>query len=96
MMEIYVGNLPFDLAEDALRELFTPFGEVGSVQLIADRHTGKPRGFGFVEMLNDSQAQAAIAELEGRELSGRKLKVNQAMDRGDRGSRGGENRPKRW
>lgn len=95
-MEIYIGNLPPDFTEEDLRELFTPFGEIKKAQLIFDRFTGKPRGFGFVEMINDMKAQAAINELSGREINGRELTVNQAVDRGAKGSRGGENRPKRW
>ena len=87
--KIYVGNLPFTTTEDVIRELFSQHGEVTSVSLITDRDTGRPRGFGFVEMDN---AEAAIRALDGYELEGRNLKVNEARDRGDRGGGGGGGR----
>jgi len=79
-MNIYVGNLPFSVTEDELREMFERFGEVQSVKLITDRETGRPRGFGFVEMEN-ADADAAIKELNNTEMGGRMLKVNQSEPR---------------
>ncbi len=80
MKKLYVGNLPFTATEDALRQLFALHGTVHSVNLIMDRETGRPRGFGFVEM-DDSAAVAARQALDGYEMDGRKLKVNEAQDR---------------
>ena len=90
-MDIYVGNLPFSVTEDELREMFGQFGEVQSIKLITDRETGRPRGFGFVEMEN-AEADAAIKALNNTEMGGRNLKVNQSEPRktgGGRGGRGG-------
>ena len=84
--KLYVGNLPFSATEDSLRNLFSEHGEVHSINLITDRDTGRPRGFGFVEMEN---ADAAIEALDGTEFEGRNLKVNVAKDRPDRGGGGG-------
>ncbi|MFH1754793.1 MAG: RNA-binding protein [Candidatus Latescibacterota bacterium] len=78
--KLYVGNLPFSVSEDDLRGLFEKHGTVHSVALITDRETGRPRGFGFVE-LDDDAAQAAIEALNGFELDGRQLNVNEAQDR---------------
>ena len=86
--KLYVGNLPFSVTEDDIRELFSQYGEVQSVQLIADRDTGRPRGFGFVEM---EGADAAIQALNGHEFEGRNLKVNQAREKTDRGGGGRRN-----
>jgi RNA recognition motif-containing protein len=80
---IYVGNLPFSATEDELRELFGTHGTVQSVKLISDRETGRPRGFGFVEMEDDG-ADTAIEALDGQEMGGRTLKVNIARDRAPR------------
>jgi RNA recognition motif-containing protein len=88
-MNIYVGNLSFDATEDEVRELFAEFGEVKSVSLIRDKFTGQPRGFGFVEMANDAEANKAIAALNGRELRRRSLTVNQARPREEGGGGGG-------
>ena len=77
-MNIYVGNLSYDTTEDDLRTAFEPFGNVASSSVIKDRDTGKSRGFGFVEMPDDSEAQAAIAALNGKELQSRTLTVNEA------------------
>ena len=85
--KIYVGNLPFDATDDAVRALFTPHGEVTSVSLITDRDTGRPRGFGFVEM--ESGASEAIRALDNTTMGDRNLKVNEAKPRTDRGDRGG-------
>ena len=84
--KLYVGNLPFSTTETEVQDLFSQHGTVHSVNLISDRETGRPRGFGFVEMEN---AQDAISALDGFELGGRRLKVNEARDRGDRGGGGG-------
>jgi RNA recognition motif-containing protein len=78
--KLYVGNLPFTATEDALRQLFAKHGAVQSVAVIMDRETGRPRGFGFVEM-DDSAAAAARQALDGYEMDGRKLKVNEAQDK---------------
>lgn len=86
MKQIYVGNLPYRSGEEEVRELFSQFGEVNSVKLITDRETGRPRGFGFVEM-EDSDALKAIDALDGKEFEGRTLRVNEARPR--------ENRPRR-
>ncbi len=91
-MNIYVGNLPFNATETDIRELFEPFGEVTSVSLITDRETGRPRGFGFVEMASSSEGNAAIEALNGREISGRSLRINEARPREERGHRGGSGR----
>jgi RNA recognition motif-containing protein len=87
-MNIYVGNLAFDATEDEVRELFAEYGKVTSVALIKDKFTGQPRGFGFVEMSDDSEANKAIAALNGREFRRRALTVNQARPR-EEGGRGG-------
>ena len=89
-MNIYVGNLPFQMTEDEFRELFEAYGAVDSANIIRDRETGRSRGFGFVEMPDASAAQAAIDALNGSEVMGRALRVNQARPREDRG--GGGNR----
>jgi RNA recognition motif-containing protein len=83
MKTIYVGNLPFDVTEDDVRGLFAPYGEVATVSLVTDRDTGRPRGFGFVEMPPDA-ADQAIDALDGMEMGGRTLRVNEARDRGAR------------
>ena len=89
-MNIYVGNLSFDATEDEVRELFAVFGQVTSVSLIKDKFTGRPRGFGFVEMANDGEAQKAIADLNGKDFKGRSMTINQARPREDSGGfRGG-------
>ena len=88
MKKIYVGNLPFSATEDDIRQLFGQHGEVNSVALIMDRETGRPRGFGFIEM-DDSAATAAISALDGHEMDGRNLRVNEAQDRKPRGGGGG-------
>ncbi len=79
-MTIFVGNLPFSASEEEVGELFAPFGEVQAVRLITDRETGRPRGFGFVEMEQDG-AQAAIEALNGSEMGGRTLRINEAEER---------------
>lgn len=80
MTSIYVGNLPFSATEAEVREQFEQFGTVHSVKLISDRDTGRPRGFGFVEMDGDA-AQAAITGMNGKDMGGRPLRVNEAQER---------------
>jgi RNA recognition motif-containing protein len=82
-MNIYVGNLSRDLTESELREAFQAFGEVSSASIIKDKFTGESRGFGFVEMPNKAEGDAAIAALNGKELKGRNLTVNEARPRTD-------------
>ncbi|HMA76614.1 MAG TPA: RNA-binding protein [Candidatus Krumholzibacteriaceae bacterium] len=82
---IYVGNLPFSTGNDDLKELFAEFGEVTSAKVIRDKFTDRSRGFGFVEMENDEEAEKAIAELNGKELDGRALKIDEAKPRRDSG-----------
>ena len=90
-MKIYVGNMPFSMGEDTLREMFSKFGEVDSVKVITDRETNQPRGFAFVEMLEADEARQAISALSNHEVDGRTLKVNEARPpRG--GNRGGDRR----
>ena len=84
-MKLYVGNLSFDITERTLRELFEPFGSVSEVKLVID--TGQSRGFGFVTMRNASEGHAAIKGLNGKDKGGRKLKVNEARAKDDRGGR---------
>ena len=93
MTRIYVGNLPFSATDAEVRELFSQHGTVESVNIITDRDTGRPRGFGFVEM-SRADASRAIQNLNGKELGGRPLRVNEAQERSG-GNRGGGG-PKRW
>lgn len=88
-MNIYVGNLPYTATDSDLRQNFSAFGEVVSVQLICDKFTGQSKGFGFVEMANNAQADAAIKGLNGTSLQGRNITVNQAKPRTERSSYGG-------
>jgi RNA recognition motif-containing protein len=81
---LYVGNLSFDTTEDTLRTLFSEFGEVESVKVITDRYTGRSRGFGFVEMSTEEAAQEAISGLNGRQVDGRDLRVDNAKPQRDR------------
>lgn len=97
--KLYVGNISYDTREDALRDLFTPHGEVVSVNVITDRYTGMSKGFGFVEMGSDEAARAAVAALNGQQIDGRAIKVSEAYDRPRRdGGRegGGAPRGNRW
>lgn len=89
MKNIFVGNLSFSATEDAVRSMFQAYGTIERVSLVTDRNTGQARGFGFVEMANDAEAERAIAELNGRELDGRALNVNEARPKEDRGGGGG-------
>ena len=88
-MNIYVGNLSYQTTEDELRDLFAEFGDVVSAKLIVDKFTGQSKGFGFVEMSNNSEAQKAMDELNGRDVNGRNVTVNQARPRQDRSRSGG-------
>ncbi|MFZ0791241.1 MAG: RNA-binding protein [Chromatiaceae bacterium] len=87
-MNIYVGNLAYSVTQEDLRDAFAAYGEIASVNLITDKFTGDSKGFGFVEMPNNSEADAAIKALNETPLKGRNLKVNQAKPRGERPSRG--------
>ncbi len=87
--KLYVGNLAYGVDSSALEQMFAPFGTVQSAQVIADRDTGRSKGFGFVEMGSDQEAQAAIAAMSGKEVDGRQLTVNEAKPREDRGGGGG-------
>jgi RNA recognition motif-containing protein len=92
MKNIFVGNLSYGATEDSIRSLFEAYGTVERVNLVTDRDTGQARGFGFVEMSVSSEADRAIAELNGRELGGRALNVNEARPKENRGSAGGYGR----
>lgn len=89
LMNIYVGNLSYRTTEDELRRTFEVYGAVSSASIIRDRESGQSKGFGFVEMPSDSEAEAAINGLNDKEVGGRRLKVNQARPREDSGYRGG-------
>lgn len=96
-MNIYVGNLSYDSGEADVRKAFEAFGKVTTVNIIMDQYTGRSKGFGFVEMPDGNEAKAAIAGLNGKDLQGRALNVNEARPKterssGDRGSRGGGGR----
>lgn len=88
-MNIYVGNLSFSSTEDSIRSMFESHGEVTEVKIVTDRDTGRSRGFAFVEMSNDEEARKAIEALNGKEVDGRNLTVNEARPKPDRGGRGG-------
>jgi RNA recognition motif-containing protein len=81
VMNIYVGNLSYGMSEDELRQAFAAHGEVSSAKILMDRETGRSRGFGFVEMPNQSEAEAAIAQLNGKDVGGRALRINEARPR---------------
>lgn len=91
-MNIYIGNMSFETTEDQLRQAFEGYGEVSTVRIVTDRDSGQPRGFAFVEMPTKSEAIAAISGLNGKEVSGRSLKVNEAKPKTDGGNRTGGNR----
>jgi hypothetical protein len=86
--KLYVGNLPYGMTDSDVQRLFEPHGTVQSAQVIMDRDTGRSKGFGFVEMATEAEAQAAIAALNGQDVNGRPLTVNEARPREDRGNRG--------
>ena len=87
--KLYVGNLTYNTTDAILEQLFQPHGTVESAQVIMDRDTGRSKGFGFVEMGSDAEAQAAITALNGREVEGRSLTVNEARPKAEGGGRGG-------
>ena len=89
MKNIFVGNLSFGTTEDSVRSLFEAYGTIDRVSIVTDRETGQARGFGFVEMSNNTEGDRAIAELNGRELGGRAINVNEARPKEDRGGGGG-------
>ena len=86
-MNIYVGNLRYNMTEEALKTIFEEFGEVTIVKIIKDRFSGDSKGFGFVEMTSDDDARKAIAELNGKDVDGRSLRVNEARPREERPAR---------
>jgi cold-inducible RNA-binding protein len=104
MKNIFVGNLSFGATEDAIRSMFEAYGTVDRVNVVTDRETGRARGFGFVEMSVDAEAERAIAGLNGKDLDGRTLNINEARPKEDRGGGGGGyrggggggGRQKRW
>ncbi len=100
LKNIFVGNLSFGVTEDAVRSLFEQYGAVERVSIVTDRDTGRAKGFGFVEMTGDAEAERAINSLNGQELDGRNLTINEARPKedrgGSRGGGGGGGRQKRW
>ncbi|HBI15846.1 MAG TPA: RNA-binding protein [Desulfobulbaceae bacterium] len=86
-MNIYVGNLPYNLTDEELRAAFAAFGNVNSAKIIMDKYSGRSKGFGFVEMDNDAEAEEAIKKLDNSDMKGRNLRVNQAKPRADRPDR---------
>ena len=89
-MKIYVGNLSYNVTEENLRQAFEAFGQVSSATIVKDKYSGQPRGFGFVEMPDQAEAQAAIKNHNGKELLGKQMNVNEARPRTDRGRSGGQ------
>jgi len=89
MKNVYVGNMSFETTESDLRSLFEPFGEITRIHVVTDRDTGRARGFAFVEMTNDEEAVKAIAALNGKEVNGRALNVNEARPKPERSGGGG-------
>lgn len=98
MKNIFVGNLSFDTTEQTVRSMFEAYGAVERVSIVTDRDTGRAKGFGFVEMSSNSDADRAIAELNGRDVDGRALNVNEARPKTERsfGGGGGQRRGARW
>ncbi len=97
MINIYVGNISFETGDQQLQEIFSQHGEVEDVQIITDRETERSRGFGFVKMRDDNAGRAAIDALNGQELAGRHITVNEAKPRAERSSSGGRGRgPRRY
>lgn len=86
-MKLYVGNLPYEVSETDLKTIFSEYGEVVSANIISDRDTGRPKGFGFVEMSNKNEAETAMENLNGKEVKGRNIKVNEARPRDERPKR---------
>ena len=95
-MNIYVGNLSFEVTDESLATSFTEYGEVSTARVIIDRFSGRSRGFGFVEMPKTEEAQAAIQSLNGTDMAGRTLTVNEARPREDGGGGGGGRREPSW
>jgi cold-inducible RNA-binding protein len=93
---IFVGNLSFDATEGAVRTMFEAYGTVDRVNIVTDRDTGRARGFGFVEMGNDTEGNAAITGLNGRNMDGRALNINEAKPKENRTGGGGGGRQNRW
>jgi len=89
-MNIYVGNLSYNATEEAVRQAFESFGKVSSATIIKDKYSGQPRGFAFVEMPDQAEAQTAIENLNGKDLLGQPMNVNEARPRTDRGRSGGQ------
>ncbi|MDQ3928929.1 MAG: RNA-binding protein, partial [Chloroflexota bacterium] len=87
--KLYVGNLPYSVTEEELREMFSQVGEIADAAVVTDRYTGQSKGFAFVEMASDEAAQAAIQRFDGQDMGGRQLVVNEARPREDRGGGGG-------
>ena len=96
MKNIFVGNLSFTATEDSVRSMFEAYGTVDRVSIVTDRDTGQPKGFGFVEMTNDAEAEKAISALNGTELNGRALTINEARPKTERAGGGGGRRNNRW
>ena len=96
MKNIFVGNLSFGTTEASIRSMFESYGTVDRVNVVTDRDSGQPRGFAFVEMSSDTEGNRAINDLNGRELDGRNLNINEARPKTDRGSGGGGQRRNRW
>jgi len=90
-MNIYIGNLSYDTTEDQLRQTFAGYGEVSTVNIIMDRESGRPKGFAFIEMPTKDEATAAISGLNGQDLNGRSLNIDEAKPRADSGNRSGGN-----
>lgn len=95
MKNIFVGNLSFNTSEDELRQVFEAFGQVDRVSILTDRETGRSRGFAFVEMSNTEEGDKAIAGLNGSQLGGRTINVNEARPKGERAGAGGRDRGRR-
>ncbi len=89
-MNIYVGSLSYDVSEESLRQAFGAFGQVNSARIVKDKYSGQPRGFGFVEMLDQTEAQAAIQNLNGKDLLGQQMNVSEARPRTGQGRSGGQ------
>ena len=95
-MNIYVGNLSYETTDEDLMGAFNPFGQVDAARVVMDRYSGRSRGFGFVEMPNNDEATKAIADMNGRDLGGRSLTVNEARPRREEGGGGGGGGRGRW
>jgi len=95
-VNVYVGNLPYGMTDDELRALFQEFGEVSRAQIVIDKPTGRSKGFGFVEMADNAQAEEAIKSLNDKMVKGRNIKVNQARPREDRGGEKRSFRPREY